>query len=158
MISTNPKTAAARIKKLSKLRPALAIVLGSGFQQAIARLKAVKEISYAELPGFPPVGVSGHAGKLVIGHLGGTAVAVLSGRAHFYEGNSMEQVTFAMRTMAEFGVKDVLLTNAAGGVNSAFRPGNFMVLKDHINLMGVNPFARPGPARFAAVCGYDAGL
>jgi purine-nucleoside phosphorylase len=162
MISSNPKIAAAKIKKLSKLRPALAIVLGSGFQEAIARLKVDTEISYGALPGFPPVGVSGHAGKLLLGHLGGTAVAVLSGRAHYYEGNSMEQVTFAMRAMAEFGIQDVLLTNAAGGVNGAFRPGNFMVLKDHINLMGVNPLRGPplpGLPRFVDMTrAYDPGL
>src|ERR1700735_5246864 len=112
MISRNPKIAAAKIKKLTRLRPALAIVLGSGFQEAIARLKIETEVSYDALPGFPPVGVSGHAGKLLLGHLGGTPVAVLSGRAHFYEGHPMEQVTFAMRVLAEFGIKDVLLPNA----------------------------------------------
>jgi purine-nucleoside phosphorylase len=162
MNPANPKTAAARIKKLSRLRPALAIVLGSGFQEAIARLKVETEIPYDAVPGFPPVGVSGHAGKLVLGHLGGTAVAVLSGRAHFYEGNSMERVTFAIRVLAEFGVQDVLLTNAAGGVNRSFRPGDFMVLTDHINLMGVNPLRGPAQAgvpRFVDLTrAYDPGL
>jgi purine-nucleoside phosphorylase len=85
------------------------------------------------------VGVSGHAGELIFGRLGGTPVIALSGRAHFYEGHTMERVTFAIRTLAEFGIRDLLLTNAAGGVNRRFRSGDFMVLTDHINFMGVNP-------------------
>jgi purine-nucleoside phosphorylase len=89
-------------------------------------------------------------------------VAVLSGRAHYYEGHGMEQVTFAMRVLAESGVRDVLLTNAAGGVNRSFRPGDFMVLTDHINMMGVNPLrgpAWPGRPRFVDMtCTYDEGL
>ncbi|MDB6065679.1 MAG: Purine nucleoside phosphorylase [Pedosphaera sp.] len=139
----NPLITARQLGRFSRLRPALAIVLGSGFQQAIARLEVDAEIGYQKLTGFPPVGVSGHAGKLVLGHLGGTPVLVLSGRAHYYEGHAMEQVTFAIRVLAEFGIKDVLLTNAAGGLNRSFRPGDFMVLSDHINFMGVNPLRGP---------------
>jgi purine-nucleoside phosphorylase len=158
----SPQIAARQIGKSSQLRPKLAIVLGSGFQEAVARMKVEREIGYEKLAGFPPVGVSGHAGKLVLGHLGGTAVAVLSGRAHYYEGHGMEQVTFAMRVLAESGVRDVLLTNAAGGVNRSFRPGDFMVLTDHINMMGVNPLrgpAWPGRPRFVDMtCTYDEGL
>ncbi len=158
----DPQITARQIAKLTKLKPALAIVLGSGFQQAIARLTVDKEISYEKLTGFPPVGVSGHAGKLVLGHLGGTPVAVLSGRAHYYEGHAMEQVTFAMRVLAEFGIQDVLLTNAAGGVNRNFRPGDFMVLTDHINLMGANPLRGPalpkGPRFVDLTRAYNAGL
>jgi purine-nucleoside phosphorylase len=87
----------------------------------------------------------------LIGRLAGTAVAVLSGRAHFYEGHPMETVTFPMRVLAALGVRDVLLTNAAGGINRRFRPGDFMMLTDHINLMGANPLRGPvtaGRARF----------
>ncbi|MDB6020846.1 MAG: Purine nucleoside phosphorylase [Pedosphaera sp.] len=160
--SFDPELTARQIGKLSRLRPALGIVLGSGFQQAIARLVVESEISYERLAGFPPVGVSGHAGKLLLGQLGGTPVVVLSGRAHFYEGHSMEQVTFAIRVLAAFGVQDVLLTNAAGGVNRKFRPGDFMALSDHINLMGVNPLrgpAWPKLPRFVDMTRtYDAGL
>jgi len=89
----DPSAAAARLKKLSRLRPTLALVLGSGFHHALSELKMEAEISYHRLPGFPPTGVSGHAGKLSIGHLGGTPVLVLSGRAHYYEGHPMTQVT-----------------------------------------------------------------
>jgi purine-nucleoside phosphorylase len=147
----NPQTAAARLKKLSHVRPTLAIVLGSGFHHVLSELKVEAQIAYAKLPGFPPVGVSGHAGQLLFGRLGSAPVIVLSGRAHFYEGHPMTAVTFAVRTLAAFGIKDLLLTNAAGGINRSFRPGDFMVLRDHINLMGTNPLRgapTPGLARF----------
>jgi purine-nucleoside phosphorylase len=146
-----PETAAARLKKNSPLRPTLAIVLGSGFHHALTELRVAKKISYAKIPGFPKPAVSGHAGELYFGHLGRTPVIVLSGRAHFYEGHSMKRVTFAVRALAAFGIKDLLLTNAAGGINKNFRAGDFMVLTDHINLMGVNPLrgaAVPGLPRF----------
>ena len=137
--STSPQTAAARLKKISPLRPTLAIVLGSGFHHALKELRVAKKISYAKIPGFPKPTVSGHAGELYFGHLGRTPVLVLSGRAHFYEGHEMERVTFATRTLAAFGITNLLLTNAAGGINKNFRPGDFMVLTDHINFMGTNP-------------------
>ena len=158
----DPRTAAARLKKLSRLRPTLALVLGSGFNHVLSELGVDAQISYDKLPGFPPTGVSGHAGKLFIGHLGGTPVMVLSGRAHYYEGHSMTQVTFAVRVLAASGIRDLLLTNAAGGINRGFRPGEFMVLTDHINLMGTNPLRGgplPGLPRFVDLtCAYDRGL
>jgi purine-nucleoside phosphorylase len=146
-----PQTAAARLKKLSPLRPTLAIVLGSGFHHALTALRVAEKIAYAKIPGFPKPTVSGHAGELYFGHLGRTPVLMLSGRAHFYEGHAMERVTFAVRTLAAFGIRDLLLTNAAGGVNKHFRAGDFMALTDHINLMGANPLrgaALPGLPRF----------
>ena len=136
---SNPETTAARLRKLTALRPTLAMVLGSGFGGMASQVKIDSEISYARLPGFPPAGVSGHAGKLLFGHLGSTAVMVLQGRAHYYEGHSMFRVTFPIRVMAEFGIKALLLTNAAGAINHRFRVGDFMCLTDHINLMGENP-------------------
>jgi purine-nucleoside phosphorylase len=134
-----PQAAAAQLHRLSRSRPTLAVVLGSGFHHALASMAIEHRIPYAKLAGFPPVGVRGHAGELIFGRLGGTPVIALSGRAHFYEGHAMERVTFAIRALAEFGIRDLLLTNAAGGVNRRFRPGHFMVLTDHINFMGVNP-------------------
>jgi len=158
----DPRTAAARLKKLSRLRPTLALVLGSGFHHVLSELRVDAEVSYGKLPGFPPTGVSGHAGKLLIGLLGGTPIMVLSGRAHYYEGHPMAQVTFAVRALAAYGVRDLLLTNAAGGVKRGFRPGDFMVLTDHINLMGTNPLrgpALPGVPSFVDLtCAYDPGL
>src|SRR2546422_5959588 len=133
MISkTHPATAAARLKNLSHLRPTLAMVLGSGFNHVLSELEVDKKISYSKVPGFPPVGVSGHAGRLLIGKLGGTPVMVLSGRAHFYEGHTMTVVAFAVRALAAYGIRDLLLTNAAGGLNQSFRAGDFMILTDHI--------------------------
>ena len=157
--NATPQTAAARLKEVSPLRPTLAIVLGSGFHHVLTELRVDKKISYAKIPGFPKPTVSGHAGELYFGHLGKTPVLVLSGRAHFYEGHPMERVTFAVRALAAFGIRDLLLTNAAGGINRKFRAGDFMVLTDHINFMGANPLR--GARRFpglAAVCGLDARL
>jgi purine-nucleoside phosphorylase len=158
----DPRIAAARLRRLSRLRPTLALVLGSGFHHVLSELRVDAEVSYARLPGFPPTGVSGHAGQLLIGHLGGTPVMVLSGRAHYYEGHPMAVVTFAVRVLAAYGIRDLLLTNAAGGVNRAFRPGDFMALTDHINLMGINPLRGgpvPGVPRFVDLTRvYDPGL
>jgi len=156
------KTAAAWLKKVSPLRPTLAIVLGSGFHHALTELRVDKKISYAKIPGFPKPTVSGHAGELYFGHLCKTPVLVLSGRAHFYEGHPMARVTFAVRALAAFGITDLLLTNAAGGINKKFRAGDFMVLTDHINFMGENPLRGPaisGLNRFVDLTdAYDAGL
>jgi purine-nucleoside phosphorylase len=141
---STPQIAAAKLKKASPLRPKLAVVLGSGFHHVLTELRVAKKIGYAQIPGFPKPTVIGHAGELYFGHLGKTPVLVLSGRAHFYEGHEMERVTFATRTLAAFGITDLLLTNAAGGINRKFRAGDFMVLTDHINLMGANPLRPSG--------------
>jgi purine-nucleoside phosphorylase len=146
-----PKQTALLLKKETSLRPALAMVLGSGFQHALAQLDVKLEIAYGQLPGFPTVGVTGHAGKLVIGCFDKTPVLVLKGRAHYYEGIEMDRLTFPVRVLAEFGVKTLLLTNAAGAVNKSYRAGQFMALTDHINFMGANPLrgpAAPGLPRF----------
>ena len=137
-------------------------MLGSGFSYVLPELEVDARVAYARLPGFPRPGVAGHDGMLVVGKLGGTPVLVLSGRAHYYEGHPMERVTFPIRALAAFGIQDLLLTNAAGGVNRYFRPGDFMLLTDHINLMGVNPLRGtlvPGLPRFVDLTHtYDAGL
>ncbi|MFZ0827284.1 MAG: purine-nucleoside phosphorylase [Verrucomicrobiia bacterium] len=142
--NATPQAAAARLKNVSSLRPTLAIVLGSGFHHVLSELRVDKKSSYAKIPGFPKPTVIGHAGELYFGHLGKTPVLVLSGRAHFYEGHPMERVTFSVRALAAFGIRDLLLTNAAGGINKKFQAGDFMVLTDHINFMGANPL-RGGP-------------
>ena len=139
------KKALNLLKKSTRLRPRLAIILGSGFHQAVAEMTIEKEIPYHTIPGFPPVGVAGHSGRLLLGKLAGVEVLVLSGRAHFYEGHSMEEITFPMRTAAAFGIRDVLLTNAAGGIRRGFKPGDFMAITDHINFMGTNPLRGPNP-------------
>ena len=135
----NPSVTAAGLRRLTPLRPTLALVLGSGFQQAVAGLQIERDISYSKLAGFPQPTVDGHVGKLLIGRLAGTPVLVLCGRAHYYEGHAMDTVTFPIRVLARFGIRDLLLTNAAGGIHRRLRPGDFMLLTDHINAMGANP-------------------
>lgn len=156
------KAAAANIKSRSRLRPTLAIILGSGFNHITSKLQVANKIPYAKIPGFPKPTVRGHAGELSLGTLGGTPVMVLSGRSHFYEGYSMERVTFAVRTLAAFGIRDLLLTSAAGGLNKNFRAGDFMMFSDHMNFMGVNPLRGPairGLPRFVDLTHtYDARL
>jgi len=158
-LGMDERTSADRLRQLTRLRPSLAVILGSGFSQVIERMRVIAQISYGELRGFPRPGVGGHRGTLFLGHLGGTPACLLSGRAHFYEGHSMETVTFPVRVLAEFGVQDLLLTNAAGGINRRFRAGDFMRLTDHINLMGINPLrgpTLPGQDRFVDMTGaYD---
>jgi purine-nucleoside phosphorylase len=137
------KATAARLKAGTSLRPKLAMILGSGFQNALRGFAPAQEIPYGQLPGFPTVGVTGHAGKLVFGHFDKIPALILKGRAHYYEGHEMDRVTFPVRVLAEFGVKTLLLTNAAGAINRLYRAGDLMVLQDHINFMGVSPLRGP---------------
>lgn len=120
------------------------MVLGSGFQHALGHMKVELEIPYGQLPGFLSVGVTGHAGKLVFGTYGSIQILVLKGRTHYYEGHEMEKVTFPIRVLAELGIRSLLLTNAAGGLNKKFKPGDLMILRDHMNFIGVNPLRGPG--------------
>jgi purine-nucleoside phosphorylase len=147
----SPEKVAARIKRLSTVRPSIAIILGSGFQFALRDWTVDCRVPYGSLRGFPAVNVDGHAGELLLGRIEGKSLAVLSGRAHFHEGWPMESITFPVRVLAAFGIKTLLLTNAAGGINRRLRPGDFMVVSDHINLMGVNPLRNhrtPGVSDF----------
>lgn len=144
-------TAAKVIHSHSAGRPKLAIVLGSGFHHLLRNLRVEVELPYADLPGFTKPTVAGHSGNLVIGHLAGVPVVVLSGRSHYYEGHDMSAVTHATRVLHACGIEDLLLTNAAGGINARYRAGDFMILTDHINFMGANPLRGPeqgGLARF----------
>jgi purine-nucleoside phosphorylase len=157
-----PESTAAKLRKLSSLQPTLAIVLGSGFAEVLTDVDAQARIAYEDLPGFPPVGVDGHQGELVVGHWVGKAVIVLAGRAHYYEGHALSAVTFAVRVLAASGVRELLLTNAAGAISPRLRVGDLMVLKDHINFMGTNPLCGPplpGLPRFVDLnCTYDADM
>ena len=127
------------LRKRTSLRPTFAVVLGSGFGESLKEMTIADEIPYRRLPGFPLVSVEGHDGKLTLGHLAGVPLLVLKGRAHFYEGHDMSAVTFPMRAVAAFGIRRVLIPNAAGGINRRLRPGDFLCLTDHINFMGTNP-------------------
>jgi len=128
--------------------PDVAIVLGSGLGEFADGLLDVITTPYAEIPNWPASKVIGHAGKLVTGTLAGKRVAALSGRAHFYEGHDLRTVTFATRVLGLVGVKQVILTNAAGGINVSFTPGTLMVIDDHINLVGSNPLIGANEDRF----------
>ena len=131
--------------------PAVAVVLGSGLGEFASRLQDAVVMPYGELPHWPASKVIGHDGRLVVGMLGGRRVAALSGRAHYYEGHDLRTVTFATRVMARLGVKVLILTNAAGGINAVdLTPGTLMVIDDHINLLGSNPLVGPNDEAFGA--------
>lgn len=115
------------------------IVLGSGLGELAEQIEKAVEIPYEELPGFPQSTVKGHHGRFVCGFLNDTAVAVMQGRVHFYEGHAASKLTAGIRVMAKLGIGHVILTNAAGAVNTGFKPGDLMVIDDHINLIGSNP-------------------
>lgn len=124
--------------------PRVGLVLGSGLGSFARKLRSAITISYEEIPHFPvPSGVVGHAGELVLGDIGRTPVVVLSGRVHFYEGRPMTDVVYPARVLARLGVGAVVLTNAAGGVRRTFRPGDLMLISDHINAFGTNPLIGP---------------
>lgn len=138
--------AASVVQSRTCLRPTIGLVLGSGLGRLADELGDSALISYADIPGWPVSTVEGHHGNLVIGELEGQIVAVQQGRAHFYEGYTMAEVTFPIRVMKEMGIHSVLLTNAAGGVNKRYQVGDLMLLEDHINLPGMagaNPLMGP---------------
>ena len=128
--------------------PDVAIVLGSGLGEFASRLRDPTVLPYADLPHWPASNVIGHEGRLVVGTLGGRRVAALSGRVHFYEGHDLRTVTFATRVMASLGVRALILTNAAGGINPSLAPGTLMIIDDHINLLGSNPLMGPNEDRW----------
>jgi len=130
--------------------PRIAIVLGSGLGDFAETLPESVAIPYDDLPNWPRSTVVGHAGTLVVGTIAGRRVAALSGRVHGYEGHDFATVTFAVRVMGRLGVKQLILSNAAGGINTDFGQGALMVIEDHINLMGGNPLVGPNDARFGA--------
>jgi purine-nucleoside phosphorylase len=128
--------------------PDTAIVLGSGLGDFGESLGEAVAIPYGDIPHFPASAVIGHAGKLVVGTKGARRLATFSGRAHFYEGHDMQTVTFAMRVLGRLGVTRVILTNAAGGIDTSFSAGALMVIDDHINMFGTNPLVGPNDERF----------
>ncbi|HJR50941.1 MAG TPA: purine-nucleoside phosphorylase, partial [Gemmatimonadales bacterium] len=151
------------VRARSPLRPEIALVLGSGlggFAQALAKPTT---IAYREIPHFPTSTALGHKGELVLGLSDGVPVAVMAGRVHLYEGYRADEVVFPVRVLARMGVKTLILTNAAGSVNVNYKPGELMVISDHINLMGVNPLVGPndeqlGPRFFDMSEAYDPAL
>jgi purine-nucleoside phosphorylase len=142
--------AATHISTRCGTLPDTAVVLGSGLGDFADRLRDAEAIPYAELPHWPASTVVGHSGRLVIGTLGRRRVAALAGRAHVYEGHDLGSVVFPVRVMGRLGVKQVILTNAAGGINTGFAQGALMIIDDHINLLGANPLSGPNDDRLGA--------
>ncbi|HKB13244.1 MAG TPA: purine-nucleoside phosphorylase [Vicinamibacterales bacterium] len=140
--------AAAAIAKRVPEIPRIGVVLGSGLGDFARSLDDAITMPYAELPNWPASRVIGHEGKLVVGKTAGKTIAALAGRVHAYEGHQMATVTFAVRVLALLGVRTLILTNAAGGVNTGFSQGALMVIDDHINLMGANPLVGANDERF----------
>jgi len=131
------------IESRTPLRPTIGLVLGSGLGAFAKTLDKAVAIPYPQIPHFPASTAIGHAGELVVGTAHGVPVAVMAGRVHYYEGYSLQQVVFPVRVLGRFGVKTLILTNAAGSVNVNYKPGELMVIDDHINYMGGNPCIGP---------------
>jgi purine-nucleoside phosphorylase len=140
--------AARSIRERCRALPETAIVLGSGLGDFAGTLLDAIATPYEEIPHWPASKVVGHAGRLVVGTVAGRRVAALAGRVHYYEGHDLGTVVFAVRVMARLGVRRLILTNAAGGINTGFAQGALMIIDDHINLIGTNPLIGPNDERF----------
>ena len=139
--------AAGTIRARVKQEPHIAVVLGSGLGDFADEFQNAVAIPYAEIPGFPTSTAQGHAGRLVVGTVSDVPVLAMQGRVHFYEGYSLEEVTFPVRTFGLLGIRTLILTNAAGGIDIELSQGALMVISDHLNLMGVNPLRGPNDSR-----------
>lgn len=136
-------SAAAYIRERVPMRPEIGLVLGSGLGDYADTLEDALRIAYADIPNFPVPSIPGHTGALVFGRKQGREVVVMQGRIHYYEGLPQQQITLPIRVLAALGVKTVVLTNACGGVNLQFAPGDLMLIRDHINFSGANPLIGP---------------
>ncbi len=145
---TRAESAAALILSRTKLRPQIGLVLGSGLGSFADDLAEPVRIPYAEIPSFPRSTAIGHAGQLVIGKSGDVPVAVMQGRVHLYEGYSAAEVAFPTRVLGRMGIRALVLTNAAGGINADYGQGALVVLRDHLNLQGQNPLTGANDERF----------
>lgn len=127
------------IQEKTKYKPGIGLILGSGLGILAEEIEQPDIFSYKDIPNFPTSTVAGHKGQLVLGKLAGKQVICMQGRFHYYEGYSLEDVTYPVRVMQKLGVTKLVVTNAAGGINQNFEPGDLMLIEDHINLLGVNP-------------------
>lgn len=141
------KEASTYIKDKLSVTPEIGLILGSGLGVLAEEIQNKTTIPYADIPHFPKSTVEGHAGQLVIGTLSGKQVIAMQGRFHYYEGYSMEQVTLPIVVMKKLGIHSLIITNAAGGINKEFSPGDLMVITDHINNMGSNPLIGPNDSQ-----------
>src|SRR5579859_1103383 len=145
---TQADSAAQLILQRTPLRPKIGLVLGSGLGAFADSLTDATRVPYSDIPAFPQSTAIGHAGRLVIGHAGAVPVAAMQGRVHQYEGYSAHQVAFPIRVFGRMGIRAVVLTNAAGGINLGYSQGALVVLRDHFNLQGTNPLVGPNDDRF----------
>jgi purine-nucleoside phosphorylase len=145
---THAESAAQFLLSQTALRPTIGLILGSGLGAFADSLTDATRVPYAQIPGFPRSTAIGHAGRMVIGNAGAVAVSVMQGRVHQYEGYSAQEVAFPIRVFGRMGVRAVILTNAAGGINLKYQQGALVLIKDHINLQGHNPLAGPNDDRF----------
>jgi len=135
------------IQKITNIKPEIGIILGSGLGTMANEIEGIK-IPYSEIPNFCTSTIEGHAGQLVIGYLEGKKVIAMQGRFHYYEGYAMKDVVLPIRVMKKLGVEKIIVTNAAGGVNKDFKPGDLMLIQDHINFMGANPLMGKNTGEF----------
>ena len=142
-MTLDTNAAVAAIRALTKQKPTVAIVLGSGLGALADDVQSADPISYEKIPGWRRSTAPGHAGQLVIGTLEGKTVAVMKGRLHYYEGYDIEEVVFPIRVFRAMGIETVILTNACGGLNPSYKAGDLMVINDHINFMATNPLRGP---------------
>lgn len=142
------ETAAQFVLSRTRLRPCIGIVLGSGLGGLADELTEATRLPYSEIPSFPCSTAVGHAGQMVIGKLGKVTIAAMQGRAHLYEGYSPQEVAFPIRTFARMGIRALVLTNAAGGINLEYQQGALVIITDHINLQGHNPLVGMNDDRF----------
>jgi purine-nucleoside phosphorylase len=145
---TRALAAADRIRSMHKAKPRLGIILGSGLGNFATQVESDTTIDYGEIPGWPLSTVEGHEGSLVLGTIGGVSVAVMQGRVHAYEGYSMNEVTFPTRVLGLLGCAGLIVTNAAGGINTSYDAGTLVAISDHINLTGSNAALGPNEPRF----------
>lgn len=131
------------IRSKSELKPRIGIILGSGLGAFVNHIKVDTQIPFEDIPHFATPSVEGHSGRLVLGEIHNVPIAVMQGRVHYYEGHTMEQVAYPIRTLAMLGIETAILTNSAGGLDPNMKPGDFMVIEDHINLMNNNPLMGP---------------
>jgi purine-nucleoside phosphorylase len=145
---TRAEAAAKSVLQRTPLRPQIGLVLGSGLGGFADSLADATRVAYADIPAFPRSTAIGHAGQMVIGKAGDVPVAVMQGRVHLYEGYSAQEVAFPMRVFGRMGIRAVVLTNAAGGINLRYQQGALVLISDHINLQGANPLTGPNDDRF----------
>ncbi len=140
---TLAESAAQFVLTQTSLRPRIGLVLGSGLGGFADSLSEAARIPYAQIPAFPRSTAIGHAGQMVIGKAGSVSVAAMQGRVHLYEGYSPQEVAFPTRVFGRMGIRAVILTNAAGGINLSYQQGALVLIRDHINLQGTNPLVEP---------------